>query len=102
ARSLRGLPCWWRTTFPATQATIQPLWLETKGLSKGQVFLNGYNLGRYFSATATGKAVGPQTRLFVPGAYLNAEGENELLIFDEHGCDPSRCKFIASETGDLD
>lgn len=102
ARSLRGLPCWWRTTFPATGAPSQPLWLETKGLSKGQVFLNGHNLGRYFSATATGKAVGPQTRLFVPGAYLNAEGENELLIFDEHGCDPSRCKFIASETGDMD
>ena len=32
------------------------------GLSKGQAFINGENLGRYFTATATGKAVGPQTR----------------------------------------
>jgi beta-galactosidase len=78
-----------------------PLWLDTKGLSKGQVFVNDQNAGRFFTATGDGKAVGPQTRLYLPGPWLKT-GTNELVIFDEHGFDPSRVRLEHGKQGPLD
>ncbi|MHC5001787.1 MAG: beta-galactosidase [Planctomycetota bacterium] len=87
ARRFRGRPCWWRGSFgPATGDSLR---LEMTGLSKGQAYLNGQELGRYFTARGDGRAVGPQTQLYLPGGWLNADGPNELLLFDEHGFDPS-------------
>lgn len=103
ARTLKGLPCWWRTTFTveADSARIaMPLWLEVIGLSKGQAYINGHNLGRYFTATGEGKAVGPQTRLYVPDSWLKYGQPNELLIFDEHGYEPFRVKLTFSPDSD--
>lgn len=102
-KPLRGTPCWWRSTFatPRTQPSL-PLWFDTTGLSKGQVFLNGNNVGRYFTATATGKAVGPQTRLYLPEQWLDGDQRNELLIFDEHGFDPYKTRLVLDAAGDMD
>lgn len=101
-RGTKGLPCWWRTSFDVESNDPHvrrlPLWLEMNGMSKGQVFINGRNIGRYFTATASGKAVGPQTRLYVPDPWLRPGHPNEVMIFDEHGCEPSRVKLVrASE-----
>ena len=51
--------------------------LELPGWTRGFVWVNGFNLGRYWS-------VGPQHSLYVPGPVLR-EGENEvwLLEFEE-------------------
>ena len=56
-------------------------YLNPTGLKKGVAFVNGYNLGRYWT-------VGPQLTLFVPAAVLK-EGENELVMFEEEGSDGS-------------
>lgn len=101
AKALKGAPCWWRTAFELAGVPV-PAWLDTTGLSKGQAYLNGRNLGRYFTATAAGRAVGPQKLLYVPEPWLITDGENELTIFDEHGFDPSRTKIIFSATGELE
>ena len=45
-----------------------------QGWTKGVVFLNGINLGRYYNE-------GPQETLFVPGPWLN-KGDNTVLIFE--------------------
>jgi beta-galactosidase len=50
--------------------------LELKGWTKGVVYVNGFNLGRYWEA-------GPQQTLYVPAPLLK-EGENELVIFELH------------------
>ncbi len=42
--------------------------------SKGMVYVNGNNLGRYWN-------VGPQQRLFCPAGWLK-KGDNEIIIFD--------------------
>ena len=65
-----------------------PVYVDTTGLSKGHIFINGQNLGRYFTATADGRAVGPQNRLYVPRSWIKPDEHNELLIFDEHGFAP--------------
>lgn len=102
AKSMRGVACWWQSRFTLPDGHSGPWWFDTNGLSKGQVFINGHHLGRYFTATATGKSVGPQTRLHLPVDWLDLDGENVLLIFDEHGFAPHRTKLVISDTGDLD
>jgi hypothetical protein len=97
-RAIKGLPCWWRSTFDVEQSDPNvrrlPLWLELNGMSKGQAFINGRNIGRYFTATSNGKPVGPQTRLYVPDPWLKPGHPNEVMIFEEHGCEPARVKLL--------
>ncbi|UOQ85049.1 glycoside hydrolase family 35 protein [Gracilibacillus salinarum] len=50
-------------------------YVDLEGFTKGNVIINGFNLGRYW-VTA-----GPQRRLYVPGPLLN-EGENEIVILE--------------------
>ncbi len=49
------------------------------GFKKGNVFINGFNIGRYFNR-------GPQKSLYVPAPLLK-KGKNYIEIFDLHGAD---------------
>ncbi len=50
-------------------------YLDMTQWGKGIVFVNGHNLGRYWS-------VGPQQTLYLPGCWLK-KGQNEIVIFDQ-------------------
>ncbi len=52
-------------------------WLDMSTWTKGIVWVNGHNLGRFWS-------IGPQQTLFVPGCWLR-EGRNDILILDFFG-----------------
>ena len=52
------------------------LYLLMSNWNKGLVFINGFNLGRYWN-------VGPLLTFFVPESLLN-DGKNELVIFELH------------------
>jgi beta-galactosidase len=95
APSRSGCPSWWRASFRGGHGT--PLFLDATGLTKGQVYLNGRHVCRYFVATGDGKAVPPQQLYYLPEPWLVAEGDNELLIFDEHGGNPARCRLVHAE-----
>jgi hypothetical protein len=86
-------PEWFRTTF-TVNGTGAPLYFTTAGLSKGQLYVNGRHVGRYFTATEDGHDVGPQTELLIPSSALKHDVANELVIFDEHGHLPSRAKLV--------
>ncbi len=49
-------------------------YLDVSQWEKGVVWVNGHNLGRYWS-------IGPQKRLFCPATWLK-RGKNEIIIFD--------------------
>jgi beta-galactosidase len=49
--------------------------LDMRDWGKGIVFVNGINIGRYWS-------VGPQQTLYLPGCWLK-KGENTILIFEQ-------------------
>jgi beta-galactosidase len=49
---------------------------DVSNYSKGIVWINGHNLGRYWD-------IGPQKRLYCPASWLKA-GMNEILVFDLH------------------
>jgi beta-galactosidase len=51
-------------------------WLDMSNWTKGVVWVNGHNLGRYWN-------IGPQRRLYCPAPWL-VQGDNEVLIFDLH------------------
>ena len=48
--------------------------------SKGIVWVNGHNLGRYWN-------IGPQKRLYCPASWLRS-GMNEIMVFDLHVMKP--------------
>ena len=50
------------------------------GFTKGNVYINGFNLGRYWNPA------GPQKTLYLPAPLLH-EGENELVVLELEGID---------------
>lgn len=52
--------------------------LALPGWTKGVVWVNGFNLGRYWD-------VGPQRTLYVPAPKLR-RGENRIVVFELHEC----------------
>uniref|UniRef100_A0A669ESA7 Beta-galactosidase n=1 Tax=Oreochromis niloticus TaxID=8128 RepID=A0A669ESA7_ORENI len=61
----------------------QDTFIKLPGWSKGVVFINGKNLGRYWST-------GPQQTLYVPGPWLH-RGDNQVLyLLQKHMCLPFR------------
>ncbi|HKO20319.1 MAG TPA: beta-galactosidase, partial [Acidobacteriaceae bacterium] len=65
-------PAFFRTTF--TLAQTGDTFLDFGRLGKGVVWINGHNLGRFWS-------VGPQQTLYVPSVWLK-HGANEIVVFD--------------------
>ncbi len=51
-------------------------YFDMSNYSKGMVYVNGHNLGRYWS-------IGPQQRLYCPASWLK-KGNNEIIVFDLH------------------
>lgn len=68
-----GMPAFYSGNFVLTQ--LGDTFLDMTDWGKGVVFVNGHNLGRYWS-------VGPQQTLYLPGCWLN-KGKNEVVIFDQ-------------------
>jgi beta-galactosidase len=65
-------PAFYRATFNVDVPT--DTFLNPTGLGRGVAFINGVNVGRYWT-------VGPQLTLYVRAAFLKA-GENELVVFE--------------------
>jgi beta-galactosidase len=61
--------------------------LRTDGWGRGLVWVNGFLLGRYWSA-------GPTATLYVPGPLLRAR-RNEIVVLELHGAATSRVRFVA-------
>lgn len=56
---------------------IGDTFIDMTGWGKGVVFVNGFNLGRFWE-------IGPQFRLYLPGPLLK-QGENTIVIFETEG-----------------
>lgn len=62
-------------------------YLDFTGWGKGCIFLNGFNLGRFWE-------IGPQKRLYIPAPLLKA-GKNEIIIFETEGKRAQSIEFFA-------
>lgn len=77
-------PSFYRGVFDIEE--IGDTFVELPGWKKGVVFINGFNLGRYWE-------IGPQETLYLPGPLLK-KGENEIVIFEMHSIDSSEIFLI--------
>ncbi|KAM6158639.1 beta-galactosidase-1-like protein 2 [Rhynchocyon petersi] len=55
--------------------TPRDTFMKLEGWTKGVIFINGQNLGRYWE-------LGPQETFYLPGPWLQP-GKNEIIIFEE-------------------
>jgi len=85
-----GVPVFFRTTFnvmPPSDSGPHPILRASPvGLSRGTIWLNGHNLGRYPEKS-------PVDGLYMPEPYL-VPGRNTLVVFDEDGRSPSQMKIV--------
>ena len=78
-----GTPCIYSGKFRAKPGV--DTFLDMKGWRKGVVFVNGFNIGRYWE-------IGPQRTLYLPGELLREE--NEIQVFELH--EPKADRTIAA------
>ncbi|XP_059434788.1 beta-galactosidase 3-like isoform X1 [Corylus avellana] len=102
---------WHKTQFDAPEGE-EPLALEMTGLGKGQVWINGESIGRYWNVYAIGNCsecsysdtfrpkkcqfgCGQPTQKWyhVPRSWLKPTN-NLLVVFEELGGDPSKIKLV--------
>jgi beta-galactosidase len=72
-------PCFYQATFNVDHPA--DTFLDTSQLGKGEVWINGRPLGRFWNA-------GPQKALYLPGPWLKP-GANTVVVFDLEG-EPGR------------
>jgi beta-galactosidase len=77
--------CFYRATFQVGEPV--DTFFDTRSLGKGQVFINGRPLGRFWK-------IGPQGTLYLPAPWLK-KGENEIEIFDLHSEPNPTIPFLA-------
>jgi beta-galactosidase len=70
-----GQPGFWRASVRIHDTG--DTFLDLRTWSKGMVWLNGHNLGRFWN-------IGPQQTMYLPGPWLKT-GDNEILILDLFG-----------------
>ena len=70
-----GVPAFYRFELDVSEPC--DTFVDTSGFSKGCVFVNGFNLGRFWE-------IGPQRRLYLPAPLLK-RGKNTIIVFETEG-----------------
>lgn len=83
APAKEGQPGFYEFTFTAQE--LGDTFLDFAGWGKGCVFVNGFNIGRFWE-------LGPQKRLYIPAPLLK-KGENTILIFETEGKAPGEIRL---------
>ncbi|KAL5790993.1 hypothetical protein ACOSQ2_005881 [Xanthoceras sorbifolium] len=102
---------WYKAKFDAPEGD-EPLALDMGSMTKGQVWINGQSIGRYWTATANGNCSvcsysgtyrptrcqsgcdqPTQQWYHVPRSWLEPK-ENSLIVFEEIGGDPSKISLV--------
>ncbi|XP_010269108.1 PREDICTED: beta-galactosidase 16-like [Nelumbo nucifera] len=77
---------WYKTTFDAP-AGDDPVVLNLSTMSKGEVWVNGQSIGRYWVSFHTDGGVPSQALYHVPRSFIKPSG-NLLVLLEEFGGDP--------------
>ncbi|XP_048615759.1 beta-galactosidase 7-like [Brassica napus] len=113
---------WYKATFKSPLGN-DPVVVDLMGLGKGTAWVNGNNIGRYWPAFISSEngcdakcnyrgayhaekcltnCGEPTQRWYhVPRSFLNAEGDNTLVLFEEMGGNPSLVSFQTTRVGSV-
>ncbi|XP_030310284.1 beta-galactosidase-1-like protein isoform X3 [Calypte anna] len=75
-------PAFYTGTFE-TPGIAWDTFVKFPGWSKGQLWINGFNLGRYWPSR------GPQQTLFVPSSVLHVDRPNNITVLELEGASPA-------------
>ncbi len=78
-------PCFYQASLQIDEPA--DTYLDTRSLGKGEVFVNGEPLGRFWNE-------GPQGTLYLPAPWLR-KGANEIVVFDLEGRPDRTVDFLA-------
>ena len=78
-------PCFYRASFEVDAPA--DTFVDTRSVAKGEAFVNGQPLGRFWN-------VGPQGALYLPAPWLK-KGRNEIVVFDLDGETGRTISFLA-------
>lgn len=78
-------PVFLKGTFKASEGDC---FVNMNGFTKGYVFVNGFNLGRYWN-------IGPQKSLYLPGALLKENNEIIIFEFEKHSNTQVKIESVA-------
>ncbi|MBQ7990308.1 MAG: beta-galactosidase [Oscillospiraceae bacterium] len=70
-----GVPAFYKFTLETDEPA--DTFAEAVGFGKGVIFVNGFNIGRFWE-------IGPQKRLYIPAPLLRC-GTNEIVVFETDG-----------------
>ena len=73
SRGAEKFPKFFRGTFTARRKA--ECFVRFDGFTKGYIWVNGFNLGRFWN-------VGPQRALYLPGALLSTDAPNEIIVLE--------------------
>nr|XP_018676451.1 PREDICTED: beta-galactosidase 7 isoform X1 [Musa acuminata subsp. malaccensis] len=77
---------WYKTRFDAPRGT-DPVALNLANMGKGEVWINGESIGRYWASFKAPSGKPSQSLYHVPRSFLNPSN-NLLVLFEEMGGDP--------------
>ena len=83
---------YYRGYFNLKKKHLGDTFLNLEQFGKGQVYVNGHAIGRFWN-------IGPQQTLFVPGCWLKP-GRNEVIVLDVVG--PKKAVLFAQNQPELD
>jgi len=72
---IENTPAFYR--FELEVSELGDTFLDFEGWGKGCIFVNGFNIGRFWE-------IGPQKRLYIPAPILHM-GKNEIIVFETEG-----------------
>jgi beta-galactosidase len=78
--------CFYRASFQVDE--LADTFVDARELGKGEVWINGQALGRFWS-------IGPQRTLYLPAPWLK-KGRNEIVVFDLSGETGRTVPFVAN------
>ncbi len=78
-------PCFYHVALDVPE--VADTFIDTHSVHKGEAWVNGRPLGRFWS-------VGPQFTLFTPGSWLHA-GQNDVVLFDLMGSSDESLRSVA-------
>ncbi|CAN1288034.1 Beta-galactosidase 6 [Linum perenne] len=93
-------PKWFRTKFDAPMGD-EPVALNLSSMGKGQAWVNGEGIGRYWVSIKTKKGNPSQTLYHVPREFLNPK-DNLLVILEESTGDPFQITLVTISTTKTD
>ncbi len=86
----QSCPAFLKGTFQVSEKA--DTFVRLDGFTKGCVYINGFNLGRYWNEA------GPQKTLYLPAPLLK-EGENEIVVLELEGFD--KPEILLTDVQDL-